>query len=1699
MRTLHKLASITLAALLFMLTFSNVQPVRSMSIESPTSRTDSQPYVPDVILLEVQGSASIRNDSTALNAVLKNMGMRSIEAVFSEQAATSQGVNSLGATQKQYRVQLGLGTDVMSAVETLAALPEVVFAEPDYIAYPSSAQLLTINDPLYAQQWGMPKINIEGAWSSTYGSPTVAIAVIDSGIDLTHVDLVGNLWVNPGEIAGNGLDDDSNGFIDDVNGWNFVSGNNNISDDGIGHGTLVSGVAAAIGGNGQGIAGVCPQCSIMTVKVMQASGTANYSDVAAGILYAAQKGAKVINLSLGGYAYSNMLKNAIDTAVNTYGVVVVAGAGNDNLGTAFYPAAYDNVLAVAGTQSDDTKVGTSNYANWVDVSAPGIAIRTTALGGNWVDGSGTSFAAPFASGLAGLLRTLHPTWGQVTIRSQIIQTTDNIDGVNPAFAGLLGRGRINAGSAMQTPHPILQVAGYSVNGSNGGRPVLGTTSTMLVTLNNDWWDSPNVTGTLSTTDPYVSVMSGSASFGSIPAGTSSTSTTAFTFSVNNSAGYNHPIPFDLNVADTNGYATTLHFTVTTETGVTNKSGTIIANENWTNDQTYLITNNVGVAPGVTLTIQPGTTIKFNGNYSLNIGGTLIADGTLGQPITFKSNTTGTWDKINFDDQSVDALADVNGNFTSGSILRYINIEGAVGGVACTTATPYLSHVTMTSGGVNCSLGATALWLLDNTIPAAITITGSANAHRNTVSSNLSISGTGITEGNVVRGTLSLGSGTARRNTVSGIAIGGSGGTLDTNIITGNVSLGDSFNVVGNTITGSLTTGNGATVDHNTVSNGISVGSSATVTWNNVENVSGTGLTAGGTVTAQYNRLIGNITGMVAASGLIEHNLIANNSGVGLQVGAATVRYNTITGNKGNAIVVQGGTPIGITNNNLEGNTGAYDLYINIPSVVSVPAQSNWWGTTDTAVIGGRIFDYLDDFNKGQATFAPILSGPDQTAPGYVRSVTVLPDTTLGIQTGTFQVQFSKPMDTNQSPQISFVNTSGVTWASRTPMPTARFALGVVAAPNGKVYAIGGGIEATQLATVEEYDPATDTWMPRASMPTARLGLGVVAASNGKIYAIGGFNGIQLLATVEEYNPATDTWATRSPMPTARAHLGVVAAPNGKIYAIGGLNIGFLTTVEEYDPATDTWITGMPMPTARASLGVAAASNGKLYAIGGNNLGTVEEFDPVTNIWTARAPMPTGRVGPGVTAAPNGNIYVVGGSYGIIFATVEEYNPAKNTWITRTAMPTKRGDLGLATASNGKLYAIGGGDGIGLAAVEELTPWVEYTDFANGQWTTPSLYRASYEITSAISKAAYRISVSDGFNSEGMRIAPFSNTTFVVDYAGAISDTTPPMQPSVVAKGNGSLTGLSANWSSSDPQSPITQYRYAIGTTSGGRDIVDWTYTNDISMTRNNLKLVNGIAYYVSVGARNEGGLWSDSGVSGAITVSIAGGDTTGVFRPSNGLLYLKHQNTSGFADVAINYGLGGDYPVTGDWDGNGTATIGIYRNGSFYLRNSNTLGYANLVIPFGTPGDQPVAGDWDGDGVDTIGVYSNGQFLLRNSNTAGPADMSFYLGNPGDVGIAGDWNGDGSDTTGVFRPSNGVIFLKNLNTSGFADVALNYGLSGDMPIIGDWNNDGIDTIGVYRNAQFLLRNSNTIGFADITFALGIPGDMPIAGNWDGLP
>jgi subtilisin family serine protease len=403
-------------------------------------------------------------------------------------------------------------TDLDTLLALLETDPNVEWAEPDYLAF---AAATTPNDPLFVDQWGLAKIQAAAAWDVTTGSATIPIAIVDSGIDFTHPDLSGKLWVNPGEIAGNGLDDDNNGYVDDVQGWDLVNADNAPADDN-GHGTQVAGIAAASTNNGAGIAGVCWACKIMPVKVMQASGVANYSDIAAGVLYAAQKGARVINLSLGGYSYSSALDAAIQAATGTYGAVIVAGAGNDNLSTPFYPAAYPDVLAVAGTDPADAKAALSNYGAWVDVSAPAVDIKTTFMGGDYGDVDGTSYAAPFVAGVAGLLRSQNPDWSPDMVRAQVIHTADDIDPLNPGLEGQIGSGRVNADQAVRTPaQPLLSLYGYTVDGVANGRPEPGSTVDLGITLYNDWGDAASVQTTLTSSSAYVTVVNGSGSFAAI--------------------------------------------------------------------------------------------------------------------------------------------------------------------------------------------------------------------------------------------------------------------------------------------------------------------------------------------------------------------------------------------------------------------------------------------------------------------------------------------------------------------------------------------------------------------------------------------------------------------------------------------------------------------------------------------------------------------------------------------------------------------------------------------------------------------------------------------------------------------------------------------------------------------------------------------------------------------------------------------------------------------------------------------------------------------------------------------------------------------------------------------------------------------------------------------------------------------------------
>jgi thermitase len=322
--------------------------------------------------------------------------------------------------------------------------PRVAYAEPNCIAQ----ALAEPDDKYFGAQWNMQKVRVPEAWNVTTGSPNVIIAILDTGVDLDHPDLANKI----------------------VDNRNFTT--SNTTDDIYGHGTHVAGIAAAITNNGIGVTGLGYSSSITNVKVLGDDGMGYWSWIAQGIIWAADNGAEVINLSLGGSDASSTLEGAINYAWSK-GVVVVAAAGNNGNMVPVYPAYYANCIAVAATDASDARPLWSNYGDWVDVAAPGSGILSTFKNDNYVYMSGTSVATPHVAGLAALVfTTVSDTNGDGKlndeVRSRIEATCDDI-GVTG-----IGYGRINAAQAVGDVAPVLpgRISGQVTDAQNGS-PIVG--------------------------------------------------------------------------------------------------------------------------------------------------------------------------------------------------------------------------------------------------------------------------------------------------------------------------------------------------------------------------------------------------------------------------------------------------------------------------------------------------------------------------------------------------------------------------------------------------------------------------------------------------------------------------------------------------------------------------------------------------------------------------------------------------------------------------------------------------------------------------------------------------------------------------------------------------------------------------------------------------------------------------------------------------------------------------------------------------------------------------------------------------------------------------------------------------------------------------------------------------------------------------
>jgi subtilisin family serine protease len=326
---------------------------------------------------------------------------------------------------------------------TLAALhddPHVQAIEEDHRVQIA----LTPDDTHWSNQWGPQIVHAPDAWDIHTSGQAVVVAVLDTGIDLDHSDLTGQLWVNQEEIPGNALDDDANGYVDDIHGWNVLDAGSSVIDDDHGHGTHVSGIIAARGNNGQGIAGMAWDSQVMVVKVLDENGDGYYSGLATGLTYAADNGARVANLSLGGSNPSQILQDAVEYA-HAHGTLVVASSGNTNSDVQ-YPAAYETALAIAASTRYDERASYSCFGPEVDLAAPGSSILSTCEGGGYCYKSGTSMAAPHVAGLAALIYAERPTFAPDQVAQLLIETAQDID--STGWDANTGWGRIDAYRAL---------------------------------------------------------------------------------------------------------------------------------------------------------------------------------------------------------------------------------------------------------------------------------------------------------------------------------------------------------------------------------------------------------------------------------------------------------------------------------------------------------------------------------------------------------------------------------------------------------------------------------------------------------------------------------------------------------------------------------------------------------------------------------------------------------------------------------------------------------------------------------------------------------------------------------------------------------------------------------------------------------------------------------------------------------------------------------------------------------------------------------------------------------------------------------------------------------------------------------------------------------------------------------------------------
>ena len=389
-----------------------------------------------------------------------------VRAVASDILPGSRAVPLMDGLPNLQRVQLPDGVGVEQALALFRGRSDVVYAEPNYHLQSS----VIPDDGRFIDMWALENegqtggtvdadIDASGAWDVHTGSGSLVIAVIDTGVNWQHPDLADNMWLNADEVPGDHIDNDGNGYVDDVYGYDFINRDSNPMDD-MGHGTHVAGTIGAVGNNGLGVTGVNWDIQIMGLKFLGSDGAGTTADAIEAINYAVANGAQISNNSWGGDPYSQAMFDALEAAANAGHLFVTASGNGDMFGiginndvSPFYPAGYEvsNVLAVAAVDHQDQLASFSNYgANSVDLAAPGVNILSTTYDGGYGQSSGTSMATPHVAGAAALVWDAHPDWSYTEVVAQLLDTVDVLPGLQGVVAS---NGRLNLANALDNPQP----------------------------------------------------------------------------------------------------------------------------------------------------------------------------------------------------------------------------------------------------------------------------------------------------------------------------------------------------------------------------------------------------------------------------------------------------------------------------------------------------------------------------------------------------------------------------------------------------------------------------------------------------------------------------------------------------------------------------------------------------------------------------------------------------------------------------------------------------------------------------------------------------------------------------------------------------------------------------------------------------------------------------------------------------------------------------------------------------------------------------------------------------------------------------------------------------------------------------------------------------------------------------------------------